>query len=366
MALVDEEQRVGRKVVEQGRWRLAGPASRKEARVVLDPLAVADLGHHLDVEPGPLLQALRLDETVRGPEHREAIDQLFPDRLDGLHNPFARGDIVALGIHRQARHAAHDLSGQRVEPAQVLDLVVEELDAHRILLGLCRIHVDDLAANAVRAAVQLDLVSRVLQLREAPEDEALVDGVAPHQMQHHLVVGGRIAEAVDRRDGGHDDAVAVLQQRLGRRQPHLLDVVVDRRILLDVRVGRGHVCLGLVVVVVGDEVLDGVVREEIAHLSVELCGQCLVGSEHQGGPSDLLDDLRHRERLSGAGDAKQRLVGEPGLDPFDELLDRGGLVTGGGEIGDDGQGSRAHGFAPRIAGRNGLASTTPVILTSGA
>ena len=58
--------------------------------------------------------------------------------------------------------------------------------------------------------------------------------------------------------------VAALEQRLGRRQAHLLDVLVDRGVLLDVGVARGHVGLGLVVVVVRDEVLDRVVREELA------------------------------------------------------------------------------------------------------
>ena len=133
--------------------------------------------------------------------------------------------------------------------------------------------------------MQLDLVPRVLQLREPPENEPLVDPVAPHQMQHHRVIGDRIAEAVDRRHGGHDDAVAVLEQRLGRRQPHLLDVIVDRRVLFDVHVGRRDIGLRLVVVVVGDEVLDSVVREEFAHLAVELRRQRLVGCKHQRGTS---------------------------------------------------------------------------------
>jgi hypothetical protein len=44
--------------------------------------------------------------------------------------------------------------------------------------------------------------------------------------------------------------------------PHPVDLLVDERVLLDVRVGRGDVGLGLVVVVVADEVVDGVVGEE--------------------------------------------------------------------------------------------------------
>src|SRR5690349_23970102 len=42
----------------------------------------------------------------------------------------------------------------------------------------------------------------------------------------------------------------------------LLDVVVDRRVLLDVEVARRDVGLGLVIVVIGDEVLDRVLRSE--------------------------------------------------------------------------------------------------------
>ena len=350
MALVDEEQRVGRKIVEQGRWRLAGTTSGQEARVVLDPLAMTDFGHHLDIEPGPLFQALGLHQAIRIAQHRKPIDQLVLDGIDGFDNPLARRHVVALRIHREPRHPTNDLAGEWVEEAQILDLVVEEFDAHRILFRLRRIHVDDFAAHPIRPAVQLDLVPRVLQLRETPEDEPLVYPLASYQMQDHLVVGSRVAETVDRRHGSDDHAVAVLQQGLRRRQPHLLDVVVDRRVLLDIRVGRRNVGFGLVVIVIGDEVLDGVVRKELAHLAVELGGQRLVRSQHQRRPPDLLDHLRHRERLARARDPEQRLVGEPGLDPFDELLDCGGLIAGGGEFGDDSEGARAHGGTPRVDG----------------
>src|SRR6187551_690283 len=46
------------------------------------------------------------------------------------------------------------------------------------------------------------------------------------------------------------------EHALGRRQAHLLDVLVDRGILLDEEISLRHIGLGLVVVVVADEVFD--------------------------------------------------------------------------------------------------------------
>ena len=74
----------------------------------------------------------------------------------------------------------------------------------------------------------------------------------------------------------------------GGRQAQAVDLLVDVGVLLDVGVVLRDVGLGLVVVVVGDEVLDGVVREELAELGVELGGQRLVVGQHQRRPLDLL------------------------------------------------------------------------------
>jgi hypothetical protein len=50
-------------------------------------------------------------------------------------------------------------------------------------------------------------------------------------------------------------------------------------VLLDEQVALRDVGLGLVVVVVADEVLDRVLRKELAELAVQLRGQRLVGRE---------------------------------------------------------------------------------------
>ena len=114
-----------------------------------------------------------------------------------------------------------------------------------------------------------------------------------------------------------------------------VDLVVDRRVLLDVGVGRREVGLGLVVVVVGDEELDPVLREELPQLRGELGGQRLVGLDDQGRALDLLDRPGDRGGLPAPGDALEGLVPVATLHPVDQGGDRRRLVTGGLEGGDD-------------------------------
>ena len=143
-----------------------------------------------------------------------------------------------------------------------------------------------------------------------------------------LLVLLRRAEAVDARDRRDDDRVAPREQVRRRRVAQPVDVVVPRRVLLDVEVGLRDVRLGLVVVVVRDEVLDRVVREELAELVAELRGERLVVRDHERRPLDLLDDPGHRRRLAGAGRAEQRLVALARTQPVRERRDRRRLVAG--------------------------------------
>ena len=107
------------------------------------------------------------------------------------------------------------------------------------------------------------------------------------------------------------------------------------RFLLDVGVGARDVGLGLVVVVVGDEILDRVLREERLELAVELGGERLVGGEDQRRALRRLDDLGHRVGLARAGDAEQHLVALLRVDARDQLGDRRRLVALRLELGDD-------------------------------
>jgi hypothetical protein len=129
----------------------------------------------------------------------------------------------------------------------------------------------------------------------------------PDRDDHGLVIL-LAADAVNAGDAGHHDHVAPREERTHRREPQPLDLLVDARILLDERVGARDVGLGLVVIEVADEVLDGVVGEKALELRVKLRGQRFVVRNHQRGPVHVLDDIGDRERLARAGHTQQDLV----------------------------------------------------------
>jgi hypothetical protein len=241
----------------------------------------------------------------------------------------SRSHVVRSGIEGETRNAADRRAGQRIKQRQVLDLTVEQLDANGFRLVFGRKNVDHLATHAIAAAAQFVVAAFVLQLGESAEQLALVDSVAAHQMQHHLEVFVGIAEAVNRRYRGNDQCISPLEQCFGRRQAHLLDVLVDARVLFDVRVRRGHIGFRLIVVVVRDEVLDRVVRKELFEFAVQLRSEGFVRREHQRWFLDRLHYIGDGEGLAGAGDAQQGLRRQSGFEAFDQSADRLGLVASG-------------------------------------
>ena len=219
--------------------------------------------------------------------------------------------------------------GQRIEDLEPLDLVVGERDADRVLGVLRREHVDHVAADAERSALEVELAALVLHHDQPRDDLALGELLLVAQVQDHAVVLARVADAVDCRHRRDDHAVAPLEQRLRRRQAHLFDVLVDRAVFLDVQVARRHVGFRLVVVVVRDEVLDRVFREELAKLGIKLRGQRLVRRQHERGAPEVRDHVRHRVSLARPGHAEERLERKAVADSLDELRDRLRLVARG-------------------------------------
>ncbi len=252
--------------------------------------------------------------------------ELVADLVERALDRRLRGHVLGRGPDREVLEPREHLARERIEMRDLLDLVSEHRDA---VGGLARggLHLDDVAADAEPAAREHGVVADVLGVDQRAQELVAVVLRADLEDQHALAPLLRRAEPVDARDARDHDHVASREQRARRAEPQAGDVVVLGRVLLDVEIRLRDVRLGLVVVVVGDEVLHRVLGEELPELVAELGGERLVVRDHERRALELLHHPRHRGGLAGPRRAEQRLAPVARPQRLGELGDRPRLVA---------------------------------------
>ena len=81
--------------------------------------------------------------------------------------------------------------------------------------------------------------------------------------------------------------------------------------------------------ILGDKVLDCILREEFFHFAVKLCCQCFIVRKYQGWFVELGDDIRHCEGLTRTGNTKQSLELVAFFEAFDQFFDGLWLIACG-------------------------------------
>ena len=251
--------------------------------------------------------------------------ELRLDALDRVFDTLAGDDEVAGRIDGHAIPSVELLAGQRIDLMNALDLIAEHLDPNPVLL-VGGIDFHDVTANAEGAAAERHIIPAVLDVHEPAENYLSWDGLPDLNEQHQALEAFRITQPVDAGHAG-DDYHVVTGDEIGRRlQAQAIDIFVDRGVLLDIRVGRGQVGLGLVVVIVGNEVPDGVMREVGAEFPVELSRERLVVADDERRKTELGNNVRDRERLARSRDTEERLKTPVAFQPLHELIDRLRLI----------------------------------------
>ena len=244
-------------------------------------------------------------------EQLHLLLELVPDLVGGALDRRLRGDVL------RRREDGEESSFAYTSPVSGSKCVIcstssPKSEMRYAVSGVRRLDLDHVALDAEPAAAEQRVVARVLDVDQLAQHQVAVVLLADLEEDDPVLVLLRRAEAVDARDRRDDDHVAAGEERRRRRVPQPVDVVVPRRVLLDVEVGLRDVRLGLVVVVVGDEVLDRVVREELAELVAELRRQRLVVGDHErrrrpprsSRPSS--PSCRCRSRRAASGTARRR------------------------------------------------------------
>ena len=199
------------------------------------------------------------------------------------------------------------LTGNLIDFGDKLDLIAKELKSQR-MLGIGRIHIDNITAHAEGATRQVIVVPVVLNVDERMDKVIALERYFLVDIRRQPRIVLRRADAIDAGHRSNDDHIASRKQRGGRLMSKHLDFFVNRSILLDIRIALRHICLGLIVVVVRDEVDHGVVGKEFFELARKLGGEGFVGGHDQRWLTESFNGLGHGKGLARAGHAKQNLI----------------------------------------------------------
>jgi hypothetical protein len=152
--LVDEHQKIARKIIQQSRRRLARKPSREMPRVIFDAMAVAHGLDHFQVVHHALVDALRLHQPSLLFQFRFPPGQFFLDRSHGRSPRFFFHHIVRLGINRQPHVTLLDRPEQRIDLRQRFDLIAKHFHAIGIVI-VGGINFDDIPAHPKRPAPKI-------------------------------------------------------------------------------------------------------------------------------------------------------------------------------------------------------------------
>ena len=208
--LVDEDDVVGGEVVEQRVRRRTGRPAVEDPRVVLDPVAEAELAHHLEVVLRALADPVRLEHPPLVLEQRHLLLELVLDLVLRALDRRLRGHVLRRREDGDRVELREDLAGERVEVRDLLDLVAEHRDPVGGL-GVRRLDLDHVALDPEAAAAEQRVVADVLDVDQLPQHHVAIVLLADGEEDDALLVLLRRAEAVDAGDGGDDHRVAALR-----------------------------------------------------------------------------------------------------------------------------------------------------------
>ncbi len=290
MGLVDHEQVVGRKIIQQRPWWRSRRSLLQVPGIVLDARAVTNLADHLQIVLGALFQPLRLQKTALTTQVAQSLLKLSLNVGQSLLSRLLRGDKVFGGKDAHLVQVHQHLAGEGIDLGDALDLVAPEANAVGGL-AIGRHHLEGVAPHAEGSRLQLQVVARVIDAHQVAEQPIAPESLPSLQLHHHPAPLVGVTEGIDARNRGDDDDILAGKQSRRGSQAQPLDLFVDVGVLLDVQIVPGNVCLRLVIVIVGDKVLDRVLGKELAELGVKLGSKRLVVGQDQRGLLNLLDHL---------------------------------------------------------------------------
>ena len=215
--LIDNQKIVIPEIIHQCMRCRPGRHPGQMAGIVLNAGTKAGLTQHLYIIVRPLCDPLRLQQLVLALKIFYALGQLLLNRIRCPQNFIHRNNIMGRRENSDKFQSLPNLTGQRVDFGNPVDLISEKFYPIRILIRICRKNLQHIAPDTKRAAVEIHIVPVILDIDQLMDDLVPVALLPLAEIQHHVLIVCRAAQSVNAGNARHNDDILPFDQR-GRRR----------------------------------------------------------------------------------------------------------------------------------------------------
>ena len=265
---------------------------------------MSDFPEHFEVVLRLLFKPMALEFLSFLCEPLAAFVQFLLDGFKRRFKAFRTGHKELLGMNPGFFERIQRLPSDRVTDLNALDTIKIKHDANRVV-SAWHPDIHHFPAHPAFASPEVAGRTPILEFNQFAQEVAGLDRLTYMAAKMVFEKGLGWIESVDARYRGHDHTIWTRHERCNSGKALLFNTLVDAEFFVNVQVSLGEVGLGLIIVVMRDEIFHGVVWKIPHHLLMQLPSKGLVMTHDEGGYVQVLNDVRHGESLATSRYAEQ-------------------------------------------------------------
>ncbi len=328
VTFVNNAKEVFGEVINKRIGRLARRTAIQMARVILNAAAKPQRFNHFQIVVHAHFQTLGFQQFSLFIELLQAVAQLLLNGFKGAVKLGARRYVMRSRPNGKRLVRVNLLARNVINFGNGFNFIAPKFHAQGVI-GIRGEDIQRIAAHAKRSARKFVIVAVILNVNERINYLVTVHFLLLVKKHCHTRVIRRATNAVNARNACHHHNIAPRKKRTGCRVAQLFHFLINGGVFFNERVGRRHVRLGLVVVVVGNKIHHGVVGEKLLELGRQLRRKRFVGRQNERGLLHRFYGFCHGKCFAGTRYAQKRLVAQARLHACCQLFNCLRLVARG-------------------------------------
>ena len=308
MTLINHQKKIIREKVKQRVRPLTGQPAVKIPRIILNPGTVPQLLNHLNVIFHTLLDTLSPHTITHLREKINPLTQILTNTPDSnlllllrRHKQIRRIHLIPIKRNSMHRHIL------RINLLNTLNLIIPERHTNEIhTIG--NKHINRVTLHTKLTPRRTHVITHIKRINQHPQQPIPAQPLTNTDINHRTTQRSRTPHAINtrhRRDN-HNIPPARKQSRQCR-QPQTVNLIINRKILLNIRVRMRQISLRLIIVIVRNIILNRILRKKLLHLSIKLGSQRLVMTQNQRRTIHIRNHISNSESLTRTRNTQQHL-----------------------------------------------------------